>query len=89
MLEWVAISFSTPVNHVLSKFFPVSHPFGVALPGTAHGFIELCKPLCYNKAVICEGVSHLCHMVKAIYCLLNSQASIKARLSSVPHPKLV
>ena len=55
MLEWVAISFSTPVNQVLSKFFTVSHPFGVALPGTAHDFIELCKPLHYDKAVICEG----------------------------------
>ena len=35
----------------------------VALHGMAHGFTELSKPLCYNKAVICE---------EAIHCVYNS-----------------
>ena len=30
-------------------------PSWVALHGVAHSFIELCKPLCHDKAVICEG----------------------------------
>ena len=33
----------------------MTRPFWVALPGTVHSFIELCKPLQYDKAVIREG----------------------------------
>ena len=32
----------------------MTHPSWTALHGMAHTFIELCKPLCYNKAVIHE-----------------------------------
>ena len=31
----------------------------------AHSFIELCKPLCHDKAVICEGLIKVC-IVKAM-----------------------
>ena len=34
------------------------HPPWVTLYFMAHSFIELHKPLCYNKAVICEGDRH-------------------------------
>ena len=33
--------------------------------GMAHSFIELCKPLCHDKAVICEGLIKVC-IVKAM-----------------------
>ena len=35
----------------------MTHPSWVALRAMAHSFIELCKPLCHDKAVIHEGVS--------------------------------
>ena len=39
----------------LSELSTVTHPSLVALPGIAHSFIELYKPLCHNEAVGHEG----------------------------------
>ena len=44
-----------PVDPVLSELSTMAHLSWVALHGPARSFIELCKPLCHNKAVICEG----------------------------------
>ena len=54
ILEWFAIPSS--VDHVLSELSTVTRPSWVALHGMAHGFIGLCKPLCYDKAVTHEWV---------------------------------
>ena len=40
---------------VLSELFTVTWPSWMGLLGMAHSFIELCKPLHHNKAVIHEG----------------------------------
>ena len=42
------------MDPILSELFAVTHPSWVALPGMAHSFIELVKPLHYNKALIYE-----------------------------------
>ena len=47
--------FPSPVDHVLSEISDMTHPSWIALHGMAHNFIELCKPLCLDKAVIHEG----------------------------------
>ena len=49
------LPFPPPVDHVLSELFTMTHLSWVALHSTAHGFIELCKPLHHNKAMIHEG----------------------------------
>ena len=41
------------VDHVLSELS--LRPVHLGWLGMAHSFIELCKPLCHDKAVICEG----------------------------------
>ena len=41
----------------LSELSTMIHPSWVALYSTAHSFIELCKPLSHDKAVIHEGLS--------------------------------
>ena len=43
---WSALSFPSPVDHVLSELSTMTHPSWVALHGMAHSFIEL------DKAVI-------------------------------------
>ena len=53
ILEWFA--FLLPVDHVLSELFTMTRLSQVALHSMAHSFIELCKPLLHNKAVIHEG----------------------------------
>ena len=40
------------MDHILSERFTIIHPTWVALHGMAHSFIELCKPLHHDKAVI-------------------------------------
>ena len=57
-MEWVAIFFSSRPHFL--KLFTMTHPFWVAPHGMAHSFIELCKPLCHDKAVIHEGDTHIC-----------------------------
>ena len=44
-----------PVVHILYEPFTITHPSWVALHGMSHSCIELCKPLCHDKAVIHEG----------------------------------
>ena len=51
------LPFLPPVDHVLSTLSAMTHLSWVALHGMAHSFNELCKPLFYDKAVICEGES--------------------------------
>ena len=53
MLEWLAVP--PPVDQVLSELFIVTRPSQVAQHSMTHSFIELCKPLRHDKAVICEG----------------------------------
>ena len=38
---WRALPFPSPVDHVLSETFTMTHPFWVALPGVAHTSTEL------------------------------------------------
>ena len=52
---WSGLLFPPPVDHVLSKVFTMTHPSWVALHGMAHSFIELCKFLHHDKAVIHKG----------------------------------
>ena len=47
---WSGLPFPPPAGHVLSDLFTMTYPSSVA-----HSFIELHKPLHYNKAVIHEG----------------------------------
>ena len=49
---WSELPFPPSVDHVLSELPLMTCPSWVALHGIAHGFIELCKPLHHNKAVI-------------------------------------
>ena len=53
ILGWSA--FPAPVDHVFSELSTMTHTSWVALHGIAHSFIELCKPLHHDMAVICEG----------------------------------
>ena len=43
------------MDHVLSELFIMTPPSWVALHSMAHSFIELCKPLHHDKAMIHEG----------------------------------
>ena len=52
---WSGLPFLSPVDHILSEFFTMTHPSWVTLQGMAYSFIELCKPLHHHKAVIHEG----------------------------------
>ena len=52
---WSGLPFPPPVDPVLSELFTVICQSWVTLHSMAHGFIELCKTLCSNKAVILEG----------------------------------
>ena len=54
---WSGLPFLPPVDHILSELFTVTHPSCMALNDMTHSFIELCKPLSHDKAVIREGLS--------------------------------
>ena len=54
---WSRLPFSHPMNHVLSELSTMTHPSWVALPGMAHHFTELCKPLRHDRCVIHEGAA--------------------------------
>ena len=51
--RWGDLPFPPPVDHVLSELFTMTSP---STHSMAHSFIELPKPLHYDKAVIHEGV---------------------------------
>ena len=55
---WGGLPFPPPVGHILSELSTRTCPSWVALHGMANSFIELCKPLHHDKAVIHEGVIH-------------------------------
>ena len=50
------LPFPSPVDHILSELSTITCPSWVTLQGMVHSFIELCKILHHNKAVIHEGV---------------------------------
>ena len=56
---WSGLPFPSPVDHVLSKLFTITHLSWVVLHVMAHSFIKLCKPLCHNKVMIHEGDTDL------------------------------
>ena len=55
---WSGLPFLPSVDHILSEFFTMIHPSWVVLQGMAYSFIELCKLLCQDKAVIHEGTEY-------------------------------
>ena len=57
ILEWIVIS--SPVDHILSELFTVTHPSCVALHGMVPSFIDLHKPFHHDKAVIHEQWTHM------------------------------
>jgi len=48
------LPFPPPVDHILSELSTMTCTAWISLHGMAHSFIELCKPLHHNKAVIYE-----------------------------------
>ena len=52
---WSGLPFPSPMYHILSELFTTTLLFWVALQSMAHSFIELCKPLHHDKAVVHEG----------------------------------
>jgi len=74
---WSGLPFPPPVDHILSEFFTLICLYWVALPGMAHRFIELQKPLLHKKAVIHERIQYICayameyySAIKIKYCYL-------------------
>ena len=55
LVYWSGLPFSPPEDRILSEFSTVTHPSWVTLHNMAHSFVELCKPLHHDKAVIHEG----------------------------------
>ena len=49
---WSGLTFPSLVDHVLSKLSTMTRLSWVVLHGIIHSFIELCKPLHQDKAVI-------------------------------------
>ena len=56
---WNDLPFPPPVDHVLPEPSTVTCPSWVALHGMTNSFIELCKPLHEDKAVIHEEGSQI------------------------------
>ena len=54
------LPFPPPADHVLLEYSAVTHLSWVTLHGMAHSFIELRRPLRYDKTVIHEGDSQIC-----------------------------
>ena len=54
ILEWFTIPFFSESYFVRTLHYDPSSWMALH-DGMVHSFIELCKPLCYNKAVIHEG----------------------------------
>ena len=53
---WGGLPFPSSVDHILSELLTITHPSWVALHSMAHSFIELCKTLCHDKAMIHERI---------------------------------
>ena len=52
---WGGLPFPPAVDHGLLELSALTHPSWVALHGVAHSFMELCKSLPIDKAMIHEG----------------------------------
>ena len=52
---WSGLPFPSPVDDDSSEFLTMTKPSWVALHGMTHSFIELCKPLHHDNAVILKG----------------------------------
>ena len=52
---WNGLLFRPLVDCVLSELFTMTHLSWATLHSMAHNFIQLCKPLNHNKAVIHKG----------------------------------
>ena len=63
--DWSGLPFPSPVDHILSELFTMTHPSWVALHGMAHSFIDL------DKAVI--------HVIKLVSddCVALEQAAMR------------
>ena len=48
---WSGLPFPSPVDHILSELFSMTHPSRVALHGMAHSFTELCKALRHEAGI--------------------------------------
>ena len=57
------LPFPPPVDHILSELSTMTCTAWISLHGMAHSFIELCKPLHHNKAVIYEEGSHILYTI--------------------------
>ena len=49
---WSGLPFPSLVDHILSELFLITHLFWVSLLHVAQNFIEFCKPIFQDKAVI-------------------------------------
>ena len=67
---WSGLLFSSPVDHVLSELFTMTHPPWVALQSMAHSSTELYKPLHHDKAVIQEWEKEGILVIFLIACFL-------------------
>ena len=56
-LYWGGLPFPPAVDHVWLELTAMTRLSWVTRRGMAHSFIELCKPLRRDKAVIHEGVN--------------------------------
>ena len=52
---WSRLPFPSPVDHILSELFTMTHLSWVAWHGTTHSFIELWKPDQHDKSLILKG----------------------------------
>ena len=60
------LPFPSPVDHVLSELFTVTHPSWVALNGMAHSFIELDKAVAHviSLIIFCDcGFHSVCPLM--------------------------
>ena len=81
ILEWFA--FLSPVGHLLSELFTMTHPSLGALHGTAHRFTELHKPL--HHIMWCDSwrvTSLLLRDFSETWCSLWSFVCVCAKLLS-------
>ena len=61
---WPGLPFPTPLDHVLSELFTMTHLSWVAL-----SFTELCRPLHHDKAVIHEGDIYIYPLYKTFFTM--------------------
>ena len=77
---WDGLPFPPPVDDILSELSTMIHPSWVVLHSMAHSFIELHKPLDYDKAVICEGAFEQYLALNYHYCPIYNMVENKSLL---------